>query len=110
MKKYYFSQLKKLPSVKQEKYNLNCDHESLHQDAKKALRWARTPECLQLIADTACANQRGTLYPPTLKSLCNIETDDRVAGHHMGCYIDSTDNRLLNGEVSKFKGNNSPKK
>ena len=63
-----------------------------------------------MIADAACANQRGTLYPPTLRSLCDIETDDRVAGHHMGCFKDSIDNRLLKGKRTKFLNTDSPEK
>ena len=91
-------------------YTLKCDYTGLHKDAKSALRRAKSPECLQLIADTACSNEKGTLYPPELKNLCPAVTDDRVAGHYMGCFEDAFESRLLKGGVSKLRSTNSPKK
>ena len=91
-------------------YTVDCGFDSLHKDAKSALRRATTPECLQLIADTACANEKGTLYPPALRNLCPAVTDERVAGHYLGCFQDSFDGRLLKGGVSKLKSTNSPRK
>ena len=41
-------------------YTVKCGFNSLHKDAKSALRRATTPQCLQLIADTACANEKGS--------------------------------------------------
>ena len=89
---------------------MECGFNSLHKDAKSALRRASTPECLQRIADAACANQKGTLYPPALRNLCPAVTDERVAGHYLGCFEDSFDRRLLKGGVGKFKSTNTPRK
>ena len=91
-------------------YTVECGFNGLHKDAKSALRRATTPKCLQLIADTACANEKGTLYPAALRNLCPAVTDERVAGHSMGCFEDSFNERLLKGSLSKFKSTNSPRK
>ena len=53
---------------------------------------------------------KGTLYPAALRNLCPAVTDERVAGHFLGCFEDSFDRRMLKGGVAKFKSTNSPRK
>ncbi len=91
-------------------YSLKCDFNALHKDAKSSLKRAKTAACLQKIADAACKNVEGTLYPAALENYCPREVDKRVAGHYLGCYRDSFNDRLLVGSLNKFKGTNSIKK
>ena len=94
----------------QSNYTVKCGYKNLHRDARSALRRARSPECLQLIADTSCANGEGTLYPLDLKSRCPVLKDGSVAGHYLGCLADSSDGPLLKSTVTKSKRFNSLKK
>ncbi|XP_062613310.1 LOW QUALITY PROTEIN: xylosyltransferase oxt-like [Saccostrea cucullata] len=60
--------------------------------ALSAIKRAKTKECKQEIADTACGIQEGGLYPGSLPNTCHLK-GNHSKGHYYGCYVDNPDDR-----------------
>ena len=97
-------------TLHQPRYDLKCDFNLLHKDAKSSLKRAKTTGCLQKIADAACKNLEGTLYPPVLEAQCKREVDKAAVGKYVGCYKEAFEDRLLTGSFNFFEKDNSAKR
>ena len=78
------------------------------KEALSALSRAKTRECKQQIASLVCAIDRGEIYPASLPRYCHSSVETARAGQYLGCYSDSFQARLLQGELEVLKRDNSP--
>ncbi|XP_017108947.2 xylosyltransferase oxt [Drosophila bipectinata] len=81
-----------------------CD--ILAKEAISALQRAKTKDCREHIAHTACAIQAGRFYAPQLRSSC--PAGNHTANVSLGCFKDEKERRILAGYYSSSKTSNSP--
>ena len=78
------------------------------KEALSALSRAKTRECKQKIGELVCSIDRGEVYPASLPRYCHSKVEADKAGQYLGCYSDSFQARLLQGEMVVLKTDNSP--
>ena len=78
------------------------------KEAVSAINRATTMTCKQEMVDLVCSLENGKVYPTSLKRTCPTQVDEEIQGHHLGCYKDSFNTRLLQGYLVKLKTQNSP--
>ena len=94
------------PVVSGQNVTFSCN--VTNKEALSALSRAKTHQCKQEIADLVCAISRGEVYPSSLPRYCQSSTKAEKAGEYVGCYQDSFQSRLLQGEFLKLLTDNSP--
>jgi len=80
------------------------------KDSLSAIKRASSIQCKQEIVDLICAIERGEVYPKQLPRYCQSKIDVLKAGEYVGCFKDSFNQRLFQGDMIKFKTDNSHKK
>ena len=80
------------------------------KEAVSAINRASSAQCKDDIANLVCSIHNGKVYPESLPRYCKSKVDPDRAGEHEGCFQDSFNQRLFQGDMIKFKPDNSPQK
>ena len=80
------------------------------KDAVSAINRASSTQCKEEIAKLVCAVHNGEVYPESLPRYCQRKVDQDRAGEYEGCFQDSFNQRLFQGNKIKSKAGNSPQK
>ncbi|KAG7156935.1 Xylosyltransferase oxt-like [Homarus americanus] len=73
------------------------------RESLSAIKRATTVHCKTVIANISCQIQAGSFYPVRLQSYC--PSNGKVRGKHVGCFVDSRENRILRGHAGQLKRN-----
>lgn len=87
--------------TKFERYQPRC--EITGKEAVSAITRAKTIQCKQELADVACLHNEEKLYAHSMPRFCPLKGNG--SGEYLGCFIDSDNNRDLEGSFQELEEN-----